>query len=67
MDLQTQQKVLKLVREQADKLGLALSALKKIKKLQYSTSHDVLVVDASKIASDALREISDYGKNPEDL
>jgi hypothetical protein len=64
MDQATQERVSKLLTEQAEKLGKALSALRKIKLLPMLENQNV---DASKIASDTLREISDYGKNPKDL
>jgi hypothetical protein len=66
MDLQTQEKVSKLIREQADKLGIALKALREIRRLSDGMGFGDLEA-AVDIASAALTEISDYGKNPEDL
>jgi 2-phospho-L-lactate guanylyltransferase (CobY/MobA/RfbA family) len=66
MDSKTQEKISKLMTEQAEKLGMALNALRNIKRLKHSTA----VVNADvpiTIAEDAIREISDYGKNPKDL
>lgn len=60
MDLKTQEKISKLMQEQADKLGKALSALRKIG----SCSHDDT---AKKLANQTLKEISSYGKDPKDL
>jgi hypothetical protein len=66
MDLQTQEKVSKLIREQADKLGIALKALREIRRLSDGMGFGDLET-AVDIASAALTEISDYGKNPKDL
>ena len=66
MDLETQEKVSKLLLEQAEKLGKALKALRKISNLDDSIHGDSMNT-AIGIADDTLREISDYGKRPEDL
>ncbi len=66
MDLQTQEKISKLVTEQAEKLGKALRALRKISKLKLNEPLAV-VEDAIEISDETLREIADYGKNPKDL
>lgn len=64
MDLQTQKNISNLIKEQAEKLGMALNALRKIKLLPVLENQNIY---ASKIASETLKEIADYGKNPEDL
>ena len=57
---QALEKAAKLITEQAEKLGKALSSLRKITKVG-------TVEEAKKLSSDTLREIADYGKNPKDL
>lgn len=66
MDLQTQEKISKLMTEQAEKLGQALSALRKISKLDTGIQGDNLQT-ATKIAGEVLAEIAKYGKDPKDL
>lgn len=65
MDIETQMKISNIMTEQAEKLDIALKALKQIKKLQYVNSYDILIGDASKIAADALKEITNYKKHSE--
>jgi hypothetical protein len=63
MDLKTQEKISKLMTEQADKLGKALSALRRISAL----ANDDSLTTAKKIADETQKEIARYGKNPKDL
>ena len=60
MELKAQEKATTLITEQAEKLGKALPALRKISRV---TSLE----EAKKLAADVLKEIADYGKNPQDL
>lgn len=60
MDLKTQEKISKLMTEQAEKLGKALFALRRIG----ATSQDD---DSKKLANETLKEIAQYGKDPKDL
>jgi len=60
MDLKTQEYVSKIMREQAEKLGAALSALRKIAKSGANTPE-------VKMAAEALKEISQYGQNTKGL
>lgn len=66
MDLQAQEKAAKIIREQADKLAIAMKALRQIRRFNIDTAEHGLQT-AVDIASDAILEISVYGKNPEDL
>ena len=63
MNLESQEKAANIIREQATKLGEALSALRKIARLNNKEK----VETAKQLAGNALRGISDYGKDPEDL
>lgn len=63
MDLATQEKISKLMREQSEKLSIVLGALRKIKRL----TKDNTVKDAVAIAEQATTEIARYGKTPQDL
>lgn len=63
MTLEAQEKISKIMREQADKLGEALKALRIISRI----NDNARIQEAKLVANIALREISDYGKNPEDL
>lgn len=49
--------------EQAEKLGIALKALKKIKNLQNFNAQEIAPI----LASNALLEISGYGKDSKNL
>ena len=60
MDLETQEKISKLMREQSEKLAKALAALRRISRLPGAAT-------GKDIATNTLKEIADYGKNPEDL
>jgi hypothetical protein len=60
MDLKAQEKVSKLMTEQAEKLGKALAALRKIA----ACTDDE---EAKRLASETLREVALYGKDPKDL
>ena len=60
MDLKTQEKISKLMTEQAEKLGKALATLRKISAL---STDDF----AKMLAAGTLKEIADYGKDPKDL
>lgn len=64
MNIETQEKISKLLREQAEKLGKALQALKRIRRLQHS--RNAILSDATEIARNTLTEISS-GENPQDL
>jgi len=66
MDLKTQEKISKLMTEQAEKMAIALKALRSIRRLTHDTAISGLST-ATDIAEDAIREISQYGKNPQDL
>lgn len=63
MNLETQEKISKLMLEQANKLSIALQALRKIKKLQYTDEPELAII----IANNALLEISGYGKDSQNL
>ena len=63
MDLKTQEKVSKIMREQADKLGKALHALRRIGGMPDEAS----TKEAKLISNIALKEIANYGKDPKDL
>ena len=63
MDLQTQEKISKIMREQAEKLGNAMQALRRINGLL----KDDTLETAKKIANDTMKEIALYGKDPKDL
>lgn len=63
MDLKAQGKISKLLIEQADKLGKALRVLREI----VGMPKDTTVEEIKAAASNTLREISDYGKDIEDL
>ena len=67
MDIETQEKVSRLIREQADKLGIALKALRKVRDMQHIEMYKSEVQNAVDVATEALRQIGDHGKNPEDL
>lgn len=67
MDLKTQQKISKIMVEQADKLGEALPALRKIRSLENLTHKSPDLMIAINVAKEALKRIADYGKSPEDL
>jgi len=60
MDLKTQEKISKLMREQAEKLGKLLSALRVIAASSKDES-------SKKLANDTLKEVANYGKDPQDL
>ena len=60
MDLKTQEYVSRIMCEQAEKLGVALSALRKIAKSGASTPE-------VKMAAEALKEISQYGESSKGL
>lgn len=66
MNLESQEIVLKLITEQAEKLSIAFKALRAIRRLTHATAISGLDT-ATGIAENAIREISDYGKNPKDL
>ena len=68
MDLKTQEKISKLMTEQAEKLGRALSALRRIEQMNSPLAKAKYELKtASSVASETLKEIANYGKNPEDL
>lgn len=60
MDLKTQEKISKLMTEQAFKLSKALASLRQIK---LKTTDTV----TKKLAEDTLMEIANYGKDPKNL
>jgi hypothetical protein len=66
MDNDTQEAISRLVVEQSAKLGAALRALRKISKLKTNEPLSV-IEDAIEISNNTLREIAEYGKNPQDL
>ncbi len=63
MDIKTQEKISKIMREQADKLGKAMQALRRINGLP----KDDQLSTAQLIANETMKEIALYGKDPKDL
>lgn len=68
MDLKEQEKISKLLRAQAEKLGIALQALRKIDKMRYMcNNNDVSISEAFSMARRALVQIGDVDRNTQDL
>lgn len=66
MDIESQMKISKIMTEQAEKLGKALSALRRISRLDTGIRGDDLQT-ATKIANEVLAEISKHGQGSKDL